>query len=180
MPPPTLARHTLLAAFTVVALLLLSWTTQPTIAAADGEDASESHQRGESRKEQIQSQIRGCVNRKRTHRGLPPLQAAGPLEEAASLHASSMSKHGFFDHVDPRGRDAGDRVAIFARKSRYLPIGENIGAGYRRAKAVCEAWMDSASHRANILNPDFTVIGAGYATGGQYGSYFVQVFGRER
>jgi len=177
-----LIRHSLLAAFTVAVLLLLSLSPQPAMAGAAGVDATsaEARQRGESRKEQMQRQIRGCVNRKRTHRGLGQLKGAGPLEEAASLHASSMSKNGFFDHVDPRGRDAGDRVAIFAPKSRFLPIGENIGAGYSRAKAACNAWMDSPTHRANILNPDYTVIGAGYSTGGDYGSYFVQVFGRER
>lgn len=177
MYPPTLTRHSLFAAFTVAVLILLSLNPQPTMAGADGADAQ---RRGGSREDQMQSQIRGCVNRKRTHRGLPPLQASAPLEDAASLHASSMSKNRFFDHVDPSGRDAGDRVAIFARKSRFLPIGENIGAGYGSAQAACEAWMDSAGHRANILNPDYTVIGAGYATGGEYGSYFVQVFGHER
>jgi uncharacterized protein YkwD len=36
--------------------------------------------------------------------------------------------------------------------------------------------MNSEGHRANILNPDFTHIGIGYVQGGDYGTYWTQLF----
>lgn len=173
---------TFLVAVILAALLVLSANPRTSnaeglkVAAGDGPQPG-SLARAE---DAVQRGIRGCTNRRRIKHGLRPLAPARPLEEAASLHATSMSKNDFFDHIDPRGRDAADRVGIFAKKSRFVPIGENIGGGFNSARGACKAWMNSASHRANILNPDYTVIGAGFARGGDYGSYFVQVFGRER
>jgi len=165
----------------VVILASLLFAVQPpTSSAGVAERDADRRQLGLARTaDAVQRSIRGCTNQKRIRHGLPPLAPAAPLEAAASLHASSMKKNGFFGHVDPRGRDATDRVGLFARKSRYTPIGENIAAGFGSARRVCKLWMKSPSHRANILNPDFTVIGAGFARGGQHGTYYVQVFGRK-
>jgi uncharacterized protein YkwD len=40
--------------------------------------------------------------------------------------------------------------------------------------------MHSPGHRKNILNSDVTQIGVGYATGGEFGTYWTQVFGKPR
>ena len=66
---------------------------------------------------------------------------------------------------------------MFASSSRYQPLGENIAAGFG-AKGACKAWMGSAPHRANMLDGRYNVIGVGFARGGKYGTYYVQVFGR--
>lgn len=124
-------------------------------------------------------QLRGCVNKKRMKHGLNPLSPAKPLQKAANFHADSMRKENFFDHIDRKGRDAADRVGIFGSKSRYKPIGENLGAGFDGGRGVCRAWMDSSSHRANMLSSSYNVVGAGYSRGGDYGSYHVLVFGRQ-
>src|SRR5262249_29294741 len=42
----------------------------------------------------------------------------------------------------------------------YMAAGENIAYGYADANAVFQAWINSAGHRANILNPSFTQLGA--------------------
>ena len=56
-------------------------------------------------------------------------------------------------------------------------MGENIAAGYPTPAAVMDAWMNSAGHRANILNCAFAEIGVGHATGGPFGAYWTQDFG---
>jgi uncharacterized protein YkwD len=123
--------------------------------------------------------IRDCVNRNRRTAGLAPLAASRVLSKAARLHARDMARLHFFDHVDPRGRGPEDRVAIFDRAYRYVLIGENIAAGYPDAAAACEGWMHSTGHRANILARDYTALGTGFARGGEYGRYYVQVFATE-
>jgi len=125
----------------------------------------------------IERGIRDCANRNRAARGLDPLLPSRPLARAARLHARNMARLGFFDHTDPQGRGVGERVAIFDRGHRYTYLGENIAAGYRSAASACEGWMSSAGHRRNILDSSFTNIGGGFASGGPYGRYYVQVFG---
>ena len=127
----------------------------------------------------VEAGIRGCANRERRARGLGTLEHDRTLDRAARLHARNMRREGFFDHVDPEGRDAGDRVTRFA-KHRYSLVGENIAVGYESAGATCHDWMRNPGHRANILRHRFTRIGSGYASGGKYGSYFVQVFAATR
>ena len=121
--------------------------------------------------------IRGCANRNRRLHGLSPLAFARPLDRAARLQARNMARLGFFEHTDPLGRDPEDRVAIFDRGRRFTFVGENIAAGYRSAATACRGWMHSSGHRRNVLDPDYTHIGAGFARGGPYGRYYVQVFG---
>lgn len=124
----------------------------------------------------VEEAIRGCANRHRRARGLEPLVPGEPLNKAARLHARNMARLGFFDHTDPQGRSVDDRVAIFDKAHRFTFIGENIAAGYGSAAEACRGWMNSPGHRGNILNPDYTHIGGGFATGGPYDRYYVQVF----
>lgn len=124
----------------------------------------------------LQAKIRECANRVRARHGLSKLHNSKPLNQAASLHAHDMTRQGFFDHVDPAGRDPGDRVELFASRGEFDAIAENIAAGYGGVGSACNAWMNSSEHRVNILNPRYSFIGGGFARGGPYGLYYVQVF----
>lgn len=126
----------------------------------------------------VESAIRRCANGNREAAGLQLLQASSVLDKAARLQARNMAAHGFFEHTDPQGRGPADRVAIFDGQHEFSFIGENIAAGYPSAHATCRGWMNSSGHRANILDSDYTHIGAGFARGGPYGRYYVQVFAR--
>jgi uncharacterized protein YkwD len=126
----------------------------------------------------VEHAVRACANRSRRAAGLEGLRASGALAKAARLHARNMAVHGFFDHVDPQGRGPAERVAIFDSGNEFAFVGENIAAGYASARAACVGWMNSPGHRANILDPDYTHVGAGFARGGPYGRYYVQVFAR--
>lgn len=125
----------------------------------------------------VERGVRGCVNRERQARGLAPLRPVTPLVRAARMHARNMARLGFFDHTDPQGRSVAERVALFDPANRFTVIGENIAAGYDSAASACRGWMSSAGHRQNVLNPDYTHIGTGFARGGPFGRYYVQVFG---
>lgn len=127
----------------------------------------------------VERGIRACVNQERAKRGVRPLKDNPILDRAARFHAVNMARRNFFEHTDPRGRGPAQRVALLDRTHRLYFIGENIAAGYGSAHAACVGWMQSAGHRANILDRDYTVMGAGFArVRGGYGTYFVQDFGR--
>lgn len=124
----------------------------------------------------IEQAIRDCANRNRRARGIAPLTSGGPLNRAGRFHARNMARQGFFDHTDRQGRGPAERVKIFDPAGRFALVGENIGAGYRSVAAACRGWMNSEGHRENILDSDYTRIGGGFARGGPYGRYYVQVF----
>lgn len=59
---------------------------------------------------------------------------------------------------------------------QYTYAGENIAAGQQTPQDVMNSWMNSPGHRSNILNPNYTTIGVGFAKGGAYGTYWTQQF----
>lgn len=125
-----------------------------------------------------EAKIVNCANSARKRNGLEPLRVGKALAKAARFHAKNMARKRFFDHTDPSGRGPGERVGIFDPKGAFNSIGENIAAGYPSPKVACEGWLKSSGHRANILNGSYTFMGGGFAKGGPYGVYYVQVFGR--
>jgi uncharacterized protein YkwD len=142
---------------------------------ASGREAAPVAQASVRASSSIETSIRSCANRERRERGLGSLDHDHTLDRAARLHARRMLEQGFFDHVDPAGNGPADRVKRFAKR-HYVIVGENIAAGYESVRAICRDWMKNPGHRENILRSRFTRIGAGYASGGEYGRYYVQVF----
>lgn len=67
---------------------------------------------------------------------------------------------GTLSHVGPDGSTLYSRVAA-AGYSGYVSVGENLASGQLDVSTVVASWMGSAGHRANILYPGFTHIGAG-------------------
>lgn len=115
------------------------------------------------------------TNAERAAAGLPPLTGDPRLTAAAQAHSSDMVARGFYSHTSPDGSEPWDRAAIAGCTHRG--IGENIACGQRSPAEVVRGWMNSPGHRANILKPDFTHIGIGFAGGGQAGTYWTQLFG---
>jgi len=83
------------------------------------------------------------------------------LAQAAREHSSDMAAHRRFSH---RGSD-NTEVAQRATRAgyRWRHIGENIAAGQTSPQEAVAGWLDSPGHCANLMNPDFTEMGAGYA-----------------
>ncbi|MBD0842914.1 MULTISPECIES: CAP domain-containing protein [unclassified Streptomyces] len=115
------------------------------------------------------------TNRERARAGLPPLAVDPALTAAAQAHSADMVARAFYSHTSPDGSQPWDRAAAAGADRRS--IGENIACGQRSAAEVVEGWMNSPGHRANILKPDFTHMGVGFAGGGRAGTYWTQVFG---
>lgn len=161
--------------FPRIAVIALGFIAMVMVAAIFGPtpDADAASRARVSAKERA---IRTCANRLRTANGLAPLRYSRPLAEAARFQSRNMAHQRFFDHTDPAGRGVARRVK---RYTHYYGrrVGENISAGRRTSKGACHSWFRSAGHRANILNPRYTSIGTGYATGGSYRRYYTQVFG---
>lgn len=106
------------------------------------------------------------TNTKRMLQGLPPLRRNARLDAVAAAKLDDLFARQYFAHESPDGRDVVD-LAMGAGY-QYHTLGENLALGdFDDADAVVEIWMDSVPHRANILNPEFTEIGAA----ARYGKY---------
>jgi len=73
--------------------------------------------------------------------------------------STDMARKNYFSHTDSLGRGLSSRLLAFGYVHPY--VAENIAAGSSSASATMELWKNSPAHRANMLNPSFTVIGIG-------------------
>lgn len=107
----------------------------------------------------------------------PPLVMDPILRCSARLHSFDMFDQMYFEHDNPEG------LTPFQRMSAAGFVGsgggENIALGQSTPEQVMAAWMDSDGHCANVMRPNFTLIGVGYHPGmGRMSSnYWTQNFG---
>jgi uncharacterized protein YkwD len=127
--------------------------------------------------EELADQVIALVNQTRADFGLPPVREDFTLTGIAETYACRMIEGGFFDHVDPETGDGPGQRALEAGYI-FLAVGENLAAGQQTPEAVMDDWMNSTQgHRENILSPQWTEVGVGIRTGGEYGTYWVLEFG---
>ena len=129
-------------------------------------------QGGSGSQEAWLSQVVDLVNAERAKAGVEPLSLHSSAVRAAQVRAEETVH--FFSHTRPDGRDFA--TALAEAGVSYSSAGENIAYGQSTPQGVMDQWMNSAGHRANILNPDFTAIGVGHYENGNGTDYWTQLF----
>lgn len=125
----------------------------------------------------LSSEVVALTNDERAGNSIPGVRENAELDAAAQAKAEDMAQKGYFAHVGPDGKEPWAWVAEAGYK--YRTAGENLAVRFTDSREVVEAWMDSPSHRANILKPVYTEIGVGVAQGtfrGEPATYVVQYF----
>ncbi|MES2087574.1 MAG: CAP domain-containing protein [Patescibacteria group bacterium] len=118
------------------------------------------------------------ANSDRTTLALNTLTVSPTLEQAAQMKADDMAQKSYFAHTSPEGLNPW----YWFSKAGYsfAFAGENLAIKFDDSDTVNTAWMNSPSHRANILNEHFTEIGVATSRGvyeGQETIFVVQMFG---
>ncbi len=103
-------------------------------------------------------QVVDLVNAERAKAGLGALSIHNGAANAAQVRANEIITS--FSHTRPNGSSFS--TALKEAGVSYTSSGENIAYGQRSPQEVMNQWMNSAGHRANILNPQFTSIGVGH------------------
>ena len=116
------------------------------------------------------------VNAFRAYHGQRILSWNDKLATSARLHSADMAANHYFDHTGRNGSQPWDRVE--AQGVSFYSCGENIAAGQENGIDVHNAWVNSAGHRANILDSGFTQMGTGiaYLNSSDYGVYYTENF----
>ncbi|TSC60842.1 MAG: hypothetical protein Greene041662_8 [Candidatus Peregrinibacteria bacterium Greene0416_62] len=132
--------------------------------------------------EKLRADIVLAVNREREEAGARPLRRNLQLQASAQAYAEDMKSRNFFSHESPEGETPQNRIQrggygnITGENcdchSFTAAFGENLARGQQTAEDVINDWMESPTHRANMLSERFKEIGIGIE-----GSYWVQHFG---
>lgn len=118
------------------------------------------------------------TNEERTAAALLPLTRSAALDEAARLKAEHMAEQGYFAHYSPAGVTPWHWFAEAGYT--FVHAGENLAIHFSDSSQVVEAWMQSPTHRDNIVSAKYREIGVGTARGTYQGFdtiFVVQLFG---
>lgn len=124
------------------------------------------------------SQVIEMTNAKRSEAGLPPLTVNEKLNQAAQAKAAHMFAHDYWAHIAPDGTTPW--VFIKNAGYGYSVAGENLARDFSDTSSMMGAWMDSPTHRANIVHQKYTQIGIAVVDGklgGVETTLVVQMFG---
>jgi len=141
----------------------------------------------ESTQRDAEKAIRCLTNAVRREEGLAELGFDERLARAAATRSNDMARLDYFSHDGPDGGN----VQRAVRRTGWIPddrswyLGENIGwapEGKATPAVLMRNWLDSPTHRANILNEGFTEMGVGAIAavpkrGVEAGATYTQVFG---
>jgi uncharacterized protein YkwD len=103
------------------------------------------------------------LNAVRAGHGLAPLRLTPSLSAAANAHSLAMAQRGFFSHSSADGTAFWKRVQRYYRSTGfgYWSVGENLlwkSPTIDAADAI-RMWLESPSHRKNLLAPQWREIG---------------------
>lgn len=118
------------------------------------------------------------TNEERQKNGVAPLTYNDRLASAATAKAQNMFAHNYWAHYGPDGTSPWD--FILGSGYRYQYAGENLAKDFMYSDEVVKAWMDSPTHRANIVKSEYKEIGFGIMNGtidGEETTLVVQMFG---
>ena len=111
------------------------------------------------------SELASLTNAERRQAGLPALAVSQSLMRAAQRHADQMASMGQMAHSLPGARYPEPQDRLAAVGYRWQAYAENVAYGQGSPASAMSSWMGSSGHRANILNPGLTEIGAAVANG---------------
>ncbi len=119
------------------------------------------------------------TNEDRESGGLQKLTWNDTLEEAADLKAQDMVVNSYFAHTSPRGISPWHWLSEV--NYNFIYAGENLALDFTESRDVQEAWLNSPTHRANLLNQNYTEIGITAVDGmyeGRETTFVVEFFGK--
>jgi uncharacterized protein YkwD len=125
-----------------------------------------------------EDEIFALVNDERRKNNLKSLAWDNQLAEIARDYSRQMAEENFFDHFDPRGANVVVR-AKRAKLKHWSKIGENLFSveNLKNFDAFAvKSWMESPTHRENILDADFNTAGIGIVESGDGEIFVTQVF----
>lgn len=124
--------------------------------------------------------ILSLTNEIRQQYGLPLVKEDVLLDKAAQYKAQDMLKNKYFGHFSPTGTSPW--YWIDKSGYNYYYAGENLAMNFLDSEEVIKGWLNSPSHRENLLNKNYKDMGIAVVSGDFYNEginriLVVQMFG---
>ncbi|MGB0757080.1 MAG: CAP domain-containing protein [Patescibacteria group bacterium] len=129
----------------------------------------------------ISDDLYALTNQARLEAGLEQLQINEHLVSAARSKTEHMIAEGYFSHISPDGRKPWQ--FIDTTQYSFSHMGENLAMDFSSADVVHSAFMNSPTHRDNILHKEYTEVGMAVLVGDLFGRETIvlaQFFGKEQ
>lgn len=107
------------------------------------------------------SGLLSSTNSQRSANGKAGLSLNSKLNNAAQAKANDMVARDYWSHTTPDGQEPW--VFIDNAGYSYIKAGENLAYGFSTSSNTVSGWMNSPSHKANMLDSAFTEVGFGFA-----------------
>jgi uncharacterized protein YkwD len=121
------------------------------------------------------------TNKVRNQNGLNSVNINEDLSEAAYNKALDMFNKDYWAHNSPDG--VTPWKFIVDSGYTYIVAGENLAKNFNDSESVVAAWMESPSHRENLLKSEYQDIGFAVVDGklqGEETTLIVQMFGAKK
>lgn len=119
------------------------------------------------------------TNEQRLKNNLSALSYSDKLALAAYGKAQDMFGKNYWAHFSPDGNTPW--AFILSSGYRYEYAGENLAKNFLFSNSVVDAWMNSSTHRENLLRREFTDVGFAVVNGvlnGEETTLVVQMLGK--
>ena len=128
-----------------------------------------------------ESDLLNRLQQQRAQAGLGALSYDATLAQVARARSQDMAARGYFSHTSPEGATAGSLVQ--ASGGRYAFVGEilarNNYSADRAAAVAMDGFMNSPSHRANVLYPAYNRVGVSESVAADGVRYFAVVLAQQ-
>ena len=125
-------------------------------------------------------EVIAATNQERIAAGLPPLKVNDTLSDAARRKAANMLEENYWSHNAPSGKSPWHWFEAAGYK--YTQAGENLAKDFGSTDRMMNAWMNSPTHKDNIVSSKYEEIGVAVTPGtllGQETVLVVQLFGSQ-
>jgi uncharacterized protein YkwD len=101
------------------------------------------------------------TNQERADSGQDALRFDRELTKAAQLKADDMATRDYWSHDTPDGK----KPWVFINKAGYdyAKVAENLAYGFGSSDSTISGWMNSPTHKANLLDSSLSDVGFGIA-----------------
>lgn len=118
-------------------------------------------------------QVVSQINARRLGQGLAPFQYSQMLSQAAAGKAQDMFNNNYWAHISPSGTTPWQFIS--GAGYSYTYAGENLAKDFSNTDRLMQAWMDSPTHKANIISDKYTETGIAVVAGNLQGTDTVLV-----
>lgn len=108
------------------------------------------------------------TNASRSANGVAGLALNSKLNAAAQSSADDMAARNYWSHDTPEGNPPW--IWVNNQSYSYKKVGQNLATGFSDEQSTINGWMASPPHRQNMLDPEFTEVGFGFANNPNYTS----------